>query len=337
MLYKVSMVLVSQNSVADSILGDRTIVWSIMSASLPIALLLALATVLCNAHVLRYRVKGDVNGIPFDVDISLEGNTSSVRLAAPGGDNCNCCQRQDDMEERLASLTLLMEGIQNRIEANEKSNLRSCQNFKKRGFSVSGVYTVDIGDGLDPFSVYCDMTTDGGGWTVFQRRQDGSIDFHRNWTDYKNGFGDLNGEFWLGLDKIHRLTKVPPLLRIDLGDFDGNKRYAKYTNFVVENESRKYAMTFSKYTGNAGDSFSYHKGMMFSTEDNNNDQLQSRGVGNCAKKWQSGWWYKKCHYAHLNGEYSTAKTTSLNGGVVWYNWKRHLPLKFVEMKLRPSD
>ena len=71
------------------------------------------------------------------------------------------------------------------------------------------------------------METDGGGWTVFQRRQDGSVDFYRNWTDYENGFGNLTGEFWLGLSKINRLTKASNTLRVDLEDFDGNTSYAQ--------------------------------------------------------------------------------------------------------------
>ena len=71
--------------------------------------------------------------------------------------------------------------------------------------------------------VFCDMTMDGGGWTVFQRRLNGSVDFYRDWASYKNGFGDLNGEFWLGSDNIHRLTAVDDVtLRVDLEDFDGN-------------------------------------------------------------------------------------------------------------------
>ena len=78
------------------------------------------------------------------------------------------------------------------------------------------------------------METDGGGWTVFQRRQDGSVDFYRYWTDYENGFGNLTGEFWLGLSKIHRLTKEGSnTLRVDLGDFEGNTAYANYSTFNV--------------------------------------------------------------------------------------------------------
>ena len=77
------------------------------------------------------------------------------------------------------------------------------------------------------------MDTDGGGWTVFQRREDGSEDFYRGWNDYEIGFGNFSGEFWLGLSKIHRLTRNTPMLRIDLADFEGNFRFAKYTTFTT--------------------------------------------------------------------------------------------------------
>ena len=74
------------------------------------------------------------------------------------------------------------------------------------------------------------MDSDDGGWTVFQRRMDGSEDFYRGWKDYNKGFGDLNGEFWLGLNKIYRLTRnsdINTTLRVDLEGFDGVKLFAK--------------------------------------------------------------------------------------------------------------
>ncbi len=99
------------------------------------------------------------------------------------------------------------------------------------------------------------MTRDGGGWTVFQRRQNGSEDFYREWSDYKNGFGNLNGEFWLGLDKIHRLSKSGlEVLRVDLMDFNDAERYAKYGTFSVTDESDKYRLTIGHYSGKC-DSF----------------------------------------------------------------------------------
>ena len=116
--------------------------------------------------------------------------------------------------------------------------------------SQDGVYTIDP-DGLGSFQVRCDMTTNGGGWTVFQRRQDGSEDFYRGWSDYKAGFGNLNGEFWLGLDKIHRLTKSgQDVLRVDLMDFNNAVRYAEYGTFSVADESDKYRLNIGAYTGN---------------------------------------------------------------------------------------
>ena len=71
--------------------------------------------------------------------------------------------------------------------------------------------------------MFCDQKTAGGGWTVFQKRLDDSVDFYRGWDDYKRGFGNLNGEFWLGLDKIHRLTKQRSRLRVDLEDTTGKQ------------------------------------------------------------------------------------------------------------------
>ena len=101
----------------------------------------------------------------------------------------------------------------------------------------------------------CDMTTEGGGWTVFQRRLDGSVNFYRGWESYKNGFGNLSGEFWLGNDNIHRLTDSDDvMLRVDLQDFEGYITYAEYTTFKVADEADKYRLLIGGYKGTAGDS-----------------------------------------------------------------------------------
>ena len=122
------------------------------------------------------------------------------------------------------------------------------------------MYTISP-DGGKPIQVLCDMTTDGGGWTVFQRRLDGSVDFYRGWKSYKNGFGDLNGEFWLGNDNLHRLTAADDvILRVDLEDFEGDIRYAEYTTFKVADEAAKYKLSIGGYSGTASDQMiHYHK------------------------------------------------------------------------------
>ena len=177
------------------------------------------------------------------------------------------------------------------------------------------------------------MTTDGGGWTVFQRRMDGSVDFYQNWTDYQQGFGNLSGEFWLGLDKIHRLTSTSTQLQIDLQDFNGSSRYAQYTSFSVGDSASKYILSVSGYNGTTGDSLAWHNGQKFSTRDQDND---AAGVGySCAQTYKGGWWYKWCHYSNLNGLYHGGAHSSFADGVNWYAWKGyHYSLKFTEMKLR---
>ena len=130
----------------------------------------------------------------------------------------------------------------------------NCAQLFQDGFTSSDVYTINP-DGGKPIQVFCDMTTDGGGWTVFQRRLDGSVDFYLGWKSYKNGFGDLKGEFWIGNDNLHRLTAADDvMLRVDLEDFDGNIRYAEYTTFRVADEGDKYRLLIGGYNGTAGDS-----------------------------------------------------------------------------------
>ena len=125
----------------------------------------------------------------------------------------------------------------------------SCDDWYKSGSREDGIYTVDP-DGQGAFKVRCDMTTAGGGWTVFQRRLDGSVDFYRAWSEYKNGFGDVNGEFWLGLDKIHRLSRSGQnSLRVDLEDFEKETRHAVYNTFAVADDSDKYRLTVGSYSG----------------------------------------------------------------------------------------
>ena len=176
------------------------------------------------------------------------------------------------------------------------------------------------------------MKSDGGGWTVFQFRMNGSQDFFLGWQDYENGFGDLNGEYWLGLRKIHRLTASASMLRVELGDFDGNTAYAKYSTFRVGNSSSNYTLTVSGYTGTAGDSLAYHNGRRFTTKDRDNDNHFS----NCAQYNRGGWWYHKCHNSNLNGRYYHSGPQSHRDGIVWSHWKgtHHYSMKATEMKLR---
>ena len=128
---------------------------------------------------------------------------------------------------------------------------RNCGEIYKSGERKDGAYLIKP-DNLPAFDVFCDQTANGGGWTVFQKRLDGSVDFFLNWSDYKVGFGDLNGEFWLGLDKIHRLTSDNnSMLRVDLEDFEGNTTFAEYNKFGVMSENDKYKLILGSYSGDS--------------------------------------------------------------------------------------
>ncbi|XP_062597634.1 ficolin-1-like [Saccostrea cucullata] len=160
------------------------------------------------------------------------------------------------------------------LKSHIKEKYKDCADIlKHRPLSKDGVYTIYLGMKTKK-SVYCDMTTNGGGWTVIQRRQDGVTDFYRNWTDYKNGFGNADNEYWIGNDAIHTLTKDKKQeLRIDLGRFSRQKAHATYSTFYIENEAEMYKITVGGFKGTKGlgDSFGRYTKMKFSTKDKDND------------------------------------------------------------------
>ncbi|XP_059409090.1 microfibril-associated glycoprotein 4-like [Carassius carassius] len=205
--------------------------------------------------------------------------------------------------------------------------------------SVSGIYSIYPAGDI-PVWVYCEMISggkdeDNGAWMVFQRRMDGSVNFYRPWNQYKRGFGNVEGEYWLGLENIYQLTcKNKYTLRVDLEDFTGRKGFALYSSFSVGPEDDGYKLQVSGFKdGGAGDSLTQHNGQKFTTFDKDQD---SSSV-NCAKHYLGAFWYKSCHYANLNGVYLWGEDPTIFAiGNVWYSWNNNLAvgMKFTSMKIR---
>ena len=130
-------------------------------------------------------------------------------------------------------------------------------------------------------------------WILIQRRQDGSVDFYRNWTEYSKGFGNPMGEFFVGLEKIYELTNSQQHeLLVMLEDAEGYRKYAHYNHFLIANETERYRLKkLGNYTGTAGDYLRLHTNMFFSTMDRDNDIADE---GNCAKWFKGAWWYYHC-------------------------------------------
>ncbi|KNC22445.1 hypothetical protein FF38_06950 [Lucilia cuprina] len=183
----------------------------------------------------------------------------------------------------------------------------------------------------EPFLVECDAKTNGGGWTLIQRRQDGSVDFYRDWAEYQKGFGQIDGEFFIGLDKLYALTNYngPQELLIVLED-KNEIRHAKYSNFVIGNEHQMYALQhLGVFSGDAGNSLTPHIGMKFTTRDQDND---IHGTLNCAQEFLGAWWYQKCHSSNLNGKYGDTRYAK---GIIWMGFRAsNVSIQHVTMMIR---
>ncbi|XP_028458209.1 tenascin isoform X4 [Perca flavescens] len=209
---------------------------------------------------------------------------------------------------------------------------KDCGQILLNGETTSGLYTIYVGgEESQPIQVYCDMTTDGGGWMVFLRRQNGKLEFFRNWKNYTVGFGNLNDEFWLGLSNLHKITNSGHYeLRVDLRD-NGESAYAQYDKLTIAEQKTRYKVYIGAYSGTAGDSMTYHHGRPFSTFDNDNDIA----VTNCALSYKGAFWYKNCHRVNLMGKYGD---NSHSKGINWFHWKGHEhSIEFAEMKIRPAN
>ncbi|XP_034475140.1 fibrinogen-like protein 1 [Drosophila innubila] len=199
---------------------------------------------------------------------------------------------------------------------------------------LNDIYEIKV-PGMEAFSVSCDSSLAGSGWTVFQRRMDGSVNFNRNWTDYRQGFGDLQGEFFIGLEKLYLLTRSQPHeLYISLTDFANETRYARYSDFVIGSEEEAYELKqLGKYAGNAGDSMIDHANMKFSTP----DKKHNTGSRHCAKEFSSGWWFCDCYMCNLNGLYVYEDSNKDVISIEWRDWKKGRPMKFTQMMIKPKS
>lgn len=234
----------------------------------------------------------------------------------------------DNVQSLLHQMNALTEKTKGKCES-ATAAVCDCSVIKSMNFTTSGIYRVFVVQQEKRYyaDVYCDLSTSAN-WMIFQRRIDGSEDFYRTWNDYATGFGERNGEYWLGNEFLHLLTSMKKYrLRVDLEDFDGKYRYADYSVFNIGSSTDKYELTVNSFTGNAGDSLSFHDGQKFTTKDADNDL---KTTANCAVLCHGGWWYgKNCYESHLNGVYGYS--------IEWYHfrgWK--YSLKATTMKISPA-
>ncbi|XP_017868643.1 PREDICTED: angiopoietin-related protein 3 [Drosophila arizonae] len=217
----------------------------------------------------------------------------------------------------------------------------SCVDILNAGMKQSGVFYLQIrGTTYWFLKVYCEQGIADGGWTVIQRRDDFGEpreNFNRDWADYKNGFGEPNKEFWLGNENIYMLTNNEDYaLRVELEDFEGNKRYAQYSHFKIHSEADYYKLEIDGYEGNAGDSLNDpwygSNNSPFSTYNKDND----RSSLNCASMLKGGWWWKSCGRG-LNGLYlHDPQDLTARQGIVWFRWRGwDYTLKKATMMIRP--
>ncbi|XP_047663603.1 angiopoietin-related protein 6 isoform X1 [Tachysurus fulvidraco] len=212
---------------------------------------------------------------------------------------------------------------------------KDCQHVLDSEESISGIYLLRPQNSNRLFQAWCDQNHAQGGWTVIQRRLDGSVNFFRNWDQYKQGFGNLDGEYWLGLENLFwMISQASYKLRVHMEDWQGRQVFAEYDSFYIEPESDWYRLRLGSYQGTAGDSLSWHSNKAFTTLDRDKDAYS----GNCAHYQKGGWWYHMCAHSNLNGVWYRGGhyRSRYQDGVYWAEFHGgSYSLKKVTMMVKP--
>ncbi|KAA0186107.1 hypothetical protein HAZT_HAZT010312 [Hyalella azteca] len=209
----------------------------------------------------------------------------------------------------------------------------------ERPEKTSGVYTIYPSGAA--VQVYCDQTTDGGGWTVFLRRQkqEPQLNFSRTFKEYEGGFGSPSGEYWLGLRNLHFLTSQKQYeLRVLVarGTESASSHYKKFQ--VGAGDSYKlHVEGYDKERSTAGDSFTYHSGRQFSAIDRDRDMAEG---GSCSE-WSGGggWWYDYCFITNPTGLFGGDKPAHEDSDLYleWRYWQGYYAyLSELTFMIRPK-
>ncbi|XP_026521759.1 angiopoietin-related protein 3 [Notechis scutatus] len=221
--------------------------------------------------------------------------------------------------------------------SNSRGNATDCTWIYNAGERSNGIYSIKP-NGSKAFNVYCEMEGENP-WTIIQKRSNGSVDFNQTWESYIDGFGNLDGEFWLGLQKIYSIVdQADYILRIELEDWKANKRYIEYT-FKMGGPNRDYALFLSRITGNIPNALPEQKEIKFSTKDHSNSTERKL---NCTESDSGGWWYNVCEETNLNGRYirssSKGKLERKKRGLYWKPQKgKPYLLKSTKLMIYPTD
>ncbi len=242
------------------------------------------------------------------------------------GDSCDECPYNINLNEKTSC-----GGCDLGYSDNNQDNIcdnRSCKTIFDSGVTKDGIYIIDpdgVG-GEEPFNIYCDMTTNGGVWSViavsYVASDEDYFPFNKNWDTVENigvgNIGDIKSNYFISMKKYLALanqeSKVDYVWYAKSGKpEDPWEKTLEYKNHYLEESTYRWQGEEVW----ALDAFTYYPGQKLTTNDSDNDMHETT---NCANSYKSFGWYKKCHSAHY---WSTTTEKNDRGGEAVANGYTH--------------